>query len=76
MTQRARDPKGFARDVEDLRVALRDYLDFHSLRHASREIGMSPTGLSNFVNGDSTPHVPTLRKLMEWRAKNPTLGQG
>jgi hypothetical protein len=65
--QRERDPEAFAREIESIRAALRDYLDFTSLRQASREVGMSATGLSNFVNG-ADPYVPTIRKLRAWHA--------
>jgi hypothetical protein len=68
--QRLRDPEGFAREIEALREALRQHLETHSLRQVSREIGMSPTGVSNFVNG-SEPYVPTIRKLRAWRAAHP-----
>lgn len=71
--QRLRDPVGFAREIEALREALREHLETNSLRQASREIGMSPTGLSNFVNG-SEPYVPTIRKLRAWRAAHPAPG--
>ena len=68
--QRERDPDGFAREIESIREALRDYLDFTSLRQAAREVGMSATGLSNFVNG-AEPYVPTIRKLRAWKATRP-----
>jgi hypothetical protein len=68
--QRERDPVGFAREIESYRAALREYLDFNSLRQAAREVGLSPTGLSNFVNG-AEPYVPTIRKLRAWMASRP-----
>ncbi|HYH79623.1 MAG TPA: hypothetical protein VEX86_07490 [Longimicrobium sp.] len=68
--QRERDPDGFAREIESIREALREYLDFNSLRQAAREVGMSATGLSNFVNG-AEPYVPTIRKLRAWKATRP-----
>jgi hypothetical protein len=72
--QRERDPEGFAREIESIRSALREYLDFTSLRQVSREVGMSPTGLSNFING-AEPYVPTIRKLRAWKAEHPHLGR-
>jgi hypothetical protein len=67
---RERDPAGFAREIESIRAALRDYLDYVSLRQAAREIEMSATGLSNFVNG-AEPYVRTIRKLRAWMASRP-----
>ena len=74
ITMRERDPDGFAREVECIRDALREYLEYTSLRQASREVGMSATGLENFVNG-AEPHVPTVRKLRAWKAEHPHLGR-
>ena len=61
-TQRERDPKAFAAELESIREVLRNYMDHVSLRQAAREVGMSATGLSNFVNG-ADPYVRTARKL-------------
>jgi hypothetical protein len=51
--------------VETLREAARLYVDATSLRHAARDIGMSPTGLRGFLDG-SDPYVKTTRKVSEW----------
>ena len=51
--------------VETLREAARLYVDATSLRHAARDIGMSPTGLRGFIDG-ADPYVKTTRKLTEW----------
>src|SRR5215216_7771833 len=51
--------------VETLGEAARLYVDATSLRHAAREIGMSPTGLRGFIDG-ADPYVKTTRKLTEW----------
>jgi len=64
---RERDPVGFEREIEGYRAALREYMDFNSLRQAAREVGLSPTGLSNFING-AEPYVRTIRKLRAWMA--------
>lgn len=72
-TLRERDPEAFAAEIESIRETLRLYMDRVSLRQASREVGMSPTGLSNFVNG-AEPYVRTVRKLRTW--KNAHLGLG
>jgi hypothetical protein len=73
---RTADPTAYACLVEDLREAVSGYLGTASLRQASREIGMSPTGLQNFLNG-TEPHVTTLRKLHDWheRIRNPATSQ-
>lgn len=50
-----------------------------SLRRAAREIGISPNGLRNFLNG-ATPRMPTRARLEHWLAarsasvRPPTLG--
>jgi hypothetical protein len=51
--------------VDTLREAARIYVDATSLRHAARDIGMSPTGLRGFLDG-ADPYVKTTRKLTEW----------
>jgi hypothetical protein len=51
--------------VDTLREAARSYVDATSLRHAARDIGMSPTGLRGFIDG-ADPYVKTARKLTEW----------
>src|SRR3982750_1610101 len=51
--------------VETLREAARLYVDATSLRHAARDIGMSPTGLRGFIDG-ADPYIKTTRKLTEW----------
>jgi hypothetical protein len=51
--------------IETLRQAARLYVDATSLRHAARDIGMSPTGLRGFIDG-ADPYLKTTRKLTEW----------
>ena len=51
--------------IGTLRQAARIYVDATSLRHAARDIGMSPTGLRGFIDG-ADPYVKTTRKLTEW----------
>ncbi len=65
--ERERDPAAFARHVDGIRTALRRHLDAVSLRQAAREVGMSPTGLSKFLEG-SEPYMPTVMKLRAWHA--------
>ena len=67
--ERRRDPDGFALRVETYRSALRQYIGENSLRTAAREVGMSPTGLSKFMDG-TEPYVPTVSKLRAWYASH------
>ena len=64
--ERKQNPDEFARGIEQLRDAVGEYLEQVSMRQAAREIGMSPVGLTKFVNG-ATPYMHTLRKLRAWR---------
>jgi hypothetical protein len=65
--ERERDPAAFARNIDEIRAALRRHLDEASLRQAAREVGMSPTGLSKFLDG-AEPYLPTVMKLRAWHA--------
>ena len=51
--------------IKLIRAAVWQYVESGSLRRAAREIGMSPTGVSNFLHG-STPGNQTLQKLTLW----------
>lgn len=51
--------------IDVLREAARQYVDATSLRHAARDIGMSPTGLRGFLDG-ADPYGKTQRKLTQW----------
>lgn len=64
-TQRERDPEGFTRRIYEIRATLSGHVELTSLRQAAREVGMSPTGLSNFLGG-AEPYMPTLSKLGTW----------
>lgn len=66
---RERDPDAFALQIATMRDAMRAHLDEVSLRRAAREVGMSPSGLSKFVNG-AEPYIPTIRKLRLWFAEH------
>ena len=48
-----------------LRDAARRAIEAGTLRTAARDIGMSPTGLSRFLEG-GTPYRGTARKLTTW----------
>ncbi len=48
-----------------LRAAASARVAATSLRSVSREIGMSATGLSKFIDGNA-PYLPTLNRLRNW----------
>lgn len=58
-----------------VRAAVAARVESGSLRGVSREIGMSATGLSKFLEGNA-PYVPTLNRLRSWYMRNaaPTAG--
>ena len=64
--ERRRDPDAFATRLETYRSALRAYLRANSLRKTAREVGISPTALSEFCSGTTRPFDPTVRKLRAW----------
>ncbi len=41
-----------------------------SLRQVARDVGMSPTGLDNYVLGITEPYPKTRRKLEEWYVRS------
>ncbi|MBB4635923.1 helix-turn-helix domain-containing protein [Longimicrobium terrae] len=51
--------------LQQIRAAANAAQEQTSLREAAREVGMSPTGLSNFLRG-ARPSPGTLRKLQSW----------
>lgn len=54
-----------AGQIELIRAALFRFVESESLRRAAREVGMSPTGVSNFLYG-SRPGGRTRTKLLAW----------
>lgn len=58
-------PESVPVPTAEIRPVLWRYLEGESLRQTAREVGMSPTGLSNFLNG-AKPYTPTVRKLRAW----------
>lgn len=54
-----------AADLERYRIALDDAIALTSLRAVAREIGMSPSGLTNFLNG-THPYGRTLERVRNW----------
>lgn len=55
--------------VEAMREAVRLAVSAKSLRAVAREVGLSPMGLSNFLNGRQ-PYTATRRKLTLWYAEH------
>jgi hypothetical protein len=56
-----------AEELEQLREALADAVDRSSLRAVSRQIPMTPTGLSGIIGG-AEPYPRTWEKLRVWYA--------
>ena len=54
-----------------LRAAASARVEATSLRNVSREIGMSATGLSKFLDGNA-PYTPTLNRLRNWYLRHAT----
>lgn len=52
-----------------LRAAASARVEATSLRGVSREIGMSATGLSKFLDGNA-PYLPTLNRLRNWYVRH------
>ncbi|HET7461697.1 MAG TPA: hypothetical protein VFJ82_10625 [Longimicrobium sp.] len=54
-----------AADLERYRIALKDAIAFASLRAVAGAVGMSPTGLTKFLDG-SNPYGRTLERVRTW----------
>ena len=57
-----------------LREAVERQVSARSLRHAARQVGMSPTGLQKFLAG-SAPSDATCRKLERWAFDKAVAGE-
>lgn len=62
-------PPGSRASVDAIRHAAALAVEERSLRSVAREVGMSPTGLRQFLNGRS-PYTATLRRLNAWYARH------
>lgn len=51
--------------IPRLRAAVQERVERTSLRGAAREIGMSPTGLKKFLDGNM-PYTKTIHRLRNW----------
>lgn len=51
--------------IPQLRTAVIERVERTSLRSAAREIGMSPTGLKKFLDGNM-PYTKTIHRLRRW----------
>lgn len=67
MTDRVPDAARGA-TIRHLREVAAARVENSSLRGVAREIGLSPMGLRNFLNG-TQPYSPTLRRLRSWYVK-------
>lgn len=52
--------------LREMREAMIRYIDARGLRGASREIGVSPTGLDSVIRERARPSRATVRKLERW----------
>jgi transcriptional regulator with XRE-family HTH domain len=59
MNQRASDY------IRKMRQVVAEHVDNTSLRKVARQLGMSPAGLRQFLDG-AAPYTPTLRRLRRW----------
>jgi hypothetical protein len=57
-----------------LREAVEQQVAERSLRHAARQVGMSPTGLQKFLSG-TAPAESTCRKLERWAFERAAAGE-
>lgn len=58
-------PRPTTRLLQRIRAAATAATERSSLREAARDVGMSPTGLRNFLDG-ATPYARTFVKLRSW----------
>lgn len=61
--------RGRPGEVARLRAALRDAVVSRTVRGVAVELGMSPTGLSNFIAG-TQPYGKTMHRLRTWAERN------
>lgn len=52
-------------DLVRYRIALKDAIALTSLRAVARQVGMSPTGLTKFLDG-TNPYGPTIERVRIW----------
>jgi hypothetical protein len=55
-------------ELRHVREALAESIDVFGLRATARELKMSPTGLSNLVDG-TVPYGKTIRRVRAWYAQ-------
>ena len=53
-------------DLDRIRIALEAAIARSSLRAVARRVGMSPTGLTNFLYGGGKPYGKTLERVRNW----------
>lgn len=61
-------PEPTNEEIERYRIALREALSRSSQRTLAREVGMSPTAFSEFLNGITKPYPKTVQRLRVWLA--------
>jgi hypothetical protein len=57
--------RGTPGEVERMRATLREAVGARTLRAVAQEVGMSPSGLSNFIAG-TQPYGKTLHRFRAW----------
>lgn len=62
-------PEFTDKEIERYRIALREALSRSSQRALAREVGMSPTAFSEFLNGLTQPYPKTVQRLRSWFAR-------
>jgi len=68
-------PRGDAQFTTHLRQVTAQRVAATSLRKVAREIGMSATGLSKFLDGNA-PYLPTLNRLRNWYLRHAASPEG
>lgn len=69
--ERNSDPRAYQRMIQQLRDASGFRIEEVGLRQTALEIGMSPTGLTNFING-AEPQMRTVHKIRKWHSARST----
>lgn len=72
--ERSSDPRAYQRMIQQLRDASGFRIEEVGLRQTALEIGMSPTGLANFING-AEPQMRTVHKIRKWHSARSAQGE-
>lgn len=61
--------------IRRMRQVVAEHVDNTSLRRVARQLGMSPAGLRQFLDG-AAPYTPTLRRLRRWYPRHAARAAG